>query len=262
MFLVDSHCHLDLLDLTATQGQVLPFIQRAQQAGVHYFLNVCVSIAEFKQNLITAKKFPFVATSVGLHPNETTEETSCEELVRLGRDAKVLAIGETGLDYYRTTGDHAPQQQRFREHIQAAKQLQKPLIIHTREAIDDTLKILKEENAAEVTGVMHCFTENWASAKKALDLGFYISISGVVTFKNAETVREVAQKTPISRLLIETDAPYLAPQPMRGQPNEPAYVKHTAAFIAQLRDMTPEAFAHQTTDNFFTLFKGAERPHV
>lgn len=262
MRLVDSHCHFNLLDLTETKDDLSPFIQRAQEADVCHFLNVCVSIANFNQVLSVAEQYPFISASVGLHPNEEKEEVTYDELITLGNHPKVVAIGETGLDYYRTYLDKTTQLKRFVSHIHAAQHLKKPLIIHTRHAIDDTLRIMQEENATSCRGVMHCFTEEWTYAKKALDMGFYISISGIVTFKTAEAVREVAQKTPLDRLLIETDSPYLAPLPMRGKANEPAFVKHTAEFIATLRQVPLETFAHQTTENFFTLFTEAKRSYV
>lgn len=260
MFLVDSHCHFDLLDLTPEQGQVEPVIKRAQANGVHYFLNVSVNIRDFPRVLKTAQQYPFVGASVGLHPNDQEEEVDTETLIHLGQADEVIAIGETGLDYYRTSEAQAWQQARFRAHIHAAQYLKKPLIVHTRAAREDTLHILRTEKAT--SGVMHCFTEDWETAKAALDLNFYISFSGIVTFKNAETIQQVAKRVPLDRLLIETDAPYLAPNPYRGKPNEPGYVYHTAAFIAALRDVPLETFAQQTTDNFFRLFTGAVKLHV
>jgi TatD DNase family protein len=262
MFLVDSHCHLDMLDLKPEHGDLHSIIERARENGVHYFLNVCVSLAAFPDVLTIAKAYPFVSASVGLHPNDRDEEASSDVLVKLGQHEKVVAIGETGLDYFRTSGEIKWQQERFRAHIDAARRLQKPLIVHTREAKEDTLRIMQEERVNEIGGVMHCFTEDWECAKKALDMNFYISISGIVTFKNAATIQEVAKNLPLDRLLVETDSPYLAPNPHRGKQNEPAYVRHTAEYIAHLRNIPIEALAEQTTQNFFTLFKGAKRPHV
>lgn len=262
MLLVDSHCHLNLLDLTPDAGDLNKVVARARDAGVGYLLNVCVNLADFPELLSTAERYPFVGVSVGSHPNEQHETVDCEGLVRLAQHDKVVAIGETGLDYFRSTGDLDWQRNRFRAHIQAAKQLQKPLIIHTRDAKEDTLKIMREENADQIGGVMHCFTEDWEAAKQALDLNFYISFSGVVTFKNATVIQEVAKKVPLERMLIETDSPYLAPVPFRGKPNEPAYVRHTAEYIANLRGISLDTFAEQTSANFFQLFKGAVRPYV
>lgn len=257
MILVDSHCHFDLLE-----GEVDEYIKHAQANGVGYFLNVCVEIAKFQALLKTAETYPFVGVSVGLHPNETNEETSTEALIKLAQHPKVVAIGETGLDYYRSTGDVEWQRERFRAHIRAAKALKKPLIVHTRAAKEDTIRLMQEERADQIGGVMHCFTEDWNTAKQALDMNFYISFSGIVTFKNATTIQDVARQVPLDRILIETDAPYLAPNPHRGKPNEPAYVRHTAEYLAAMRNMSLEAFAEQTTNNFFTLFNEAVRPHV
>jgi TatD DNase family protein len=262
MFLVDSHCHLDLLDLTPDHGDLNRVIERAQKNGVGYLLNVCVSLAEFPVILKTAENYPFVGISVGLHPNEQDETVDEQTLVQLAQHSKVVAIGETGLDYFRSTGDLDWQRERFRTHINAAKQLNKPLIVHTREAKEDTIRIMQTENAMQAGGVMHCFSEDWAVAKQALDMNFYISFSGVVTFKNAVVLQEVARQVPLDRILIETDSPYLAPVPHRGKPNEPSYVRHTAEYIANMRNLSLEAFAEQTTNNFFQLFSGAVRPHV
>jgi len=255
MLLVDSHCHLDMLENS------LLAVEEAKAQGVGHILNVCVSLKDFPKVLEKAKEYTFVSASVGLHPNEQEEEPSVEELVNLAQHEKVVAIGETGLDYYRSTGDLSWQKERFRHHIQAAKIVDKSLIIHSRQAKEDTLHILKEENAHEVGGVLHCFTEDWDMATRALDLGFYISFSGIVTFKNAVSIQEVAKKIPLDRMLLETDAPYLAPIPHRGKPNTPAYVVHTAEFIAHLRDIDIDLLATTTTVNFFRLFKKANN-HV
>lgn len=255
MQLVDSHCHLDLLD-----GDINEYVARAQTNGVCYILNVAVDIANFPTILKTAQAYPFVGTSVGLHPNEQGEEVDTAKLIELSQHPKVVAIGETGLDYFRTTGDTEWQRERFRAHIAAAKSVKKPLIVHTREAKTDTIRLMQEEAADQVGGVMHCFTEDFAMAKQALDMNFYISFSGIVTFKSANIIQDVARQVPLDRILIETDAPYLAPNPHRGKPNEPAYVRHTAEYIAALRNISVEELASQTTDNFFNLFKEAVRP--
>ncbi|MBX3708857.1 MAG: TatD family hydrolase [Gammaproteobacteria bacterium] len=262
MYLVDSHCHLDLLDLTLDHGSLDQVLSRAQAHGVQYFLNVCVKLSDFPLLLRTAEAYPFVSASVGSHPNEQHEEVSLDALVKLAENNKVVAIGETGLDYFRSTGDLAWQRDRFRTHIHAAKESQKPLIIHTRDAKQDTIHIMQEEDASQAGGVMHCFTEDWDTAKQALDLNFYISFSGIVTFKNATTIQEVAKRVPMDRILIETDSPYLAPHPQRGKPNEPSYIRYTAEYIASLRNMNIDEFAAQTTQNFFRLFKGAMKPYV
>ncbi|SRR5579883_9181 len=262
MFLVDSHCHLDLLNLTPDKGELEAVIARAQANGVHYFLNVCVSLADFPIILRTAEAYPFVGTSVGLHPNYQEEDVDKETLISLAQHKKVVAIGETGLDYFRSTGDLEWQRERFRLHIRAAKELQKPLIVHTRAAKEDTIRLMQEEQAEEVGGVMHCFSEDWLIAQQALEMNFYISFSGVVTFKNAAAIQEVARKVPLDRMLVETDSPYLTPDPYRGKPNEPAYVRRTAEYIANLRGISLAELAEQTTNNFFNLFKGAVRPYV
>lgn len=262
MFLVDSHCHLDLLQDQMSHEQLMPYLLRAKENHVGYILNVCVSLDQFKNVLEIAERYDDVGASVGLHPNEQAEEVTVETLCELAMPKKVVAIGETGLDYFRSEGDLDWQRERFRTHIRAAKALGKPIIVHTRQASRDTLQIMREEKAEAVGGVMHCFTEDWAMAEAALSMGFYISFSGIVTFKNATAIQTVAEKVPIERILIETDAPYLAPVPFRGKANEPAYVYYTAEFLANLRNMSLEAFAMQTTTNFFNLFKGASCPYV
>jgi TatD DNase family protein len=262
VFLVDSHCHLDLLDLTADEGGLGPILQRAKQRGVEHLLNVCVKLTDFPVVLHTAESYPFVSASVGSHPNERNDAVTIETLLHLAQHPKVIAIGETGLDYFRSEGDLTWQRDRFRIHLRAAHALKKPLIIHTRNAKHDTIQIMREEKADEAGGVMHCFTEDWETAQQALEMGFYISFSGIVTFKNATAIQETAKRVPLDRILIETDSPYLAPGPMRGKPNEPSYVYYTAAHLAELRHISIEKLAEQTTQNFFTLFKGAVRIHV
>lgn len=261
MFLVDSHCHLDHLDLSNHDGSLDKALAFAKMQGVGHFLCVCITLKAFPAMLQLAKQYPQVSASVGLHPNEQEidHEPTCDELIALAQDDKIVAIGETGLDYYRSEGDVEWQRERFRQHIRAAKATGKPLIVHTRQAKDDTLQILREENAHEVGGVMHCFTEDWATAAKALDLNFMISISGIVTFRNATEIQEVAKQVPLDRLLIETDSPYLAPMPHRGQSNEPAYVRYVAEYIAQFRGIDVAVLAEQTTANFFRLFNHAKR---
>jgi TatD DNase family protein len=257
MLLVDSHCHLDMLDLASYEGGIDKVLELARAQGIGHILNVCVSMKEFPLVLATAKKYPFVSASVGLHPNEQEEEISAEELITLAQDDKVVAIGETGLDYYRSTGEVEWQRQRFRAHIRASKETDRALIVHSRQAKEDTIRLLKEKEAQGVKGVLHCFTEDWEMAKQALDLGFYISFSGIVTFRNAVSVQDVAKRMPLDRMLLETDAPYLAPTPNRGKPNEPAFMIHTAQYIAGLRGISGEELAEATTANFFTLFKRA-----
>ena len=201
------------------------------------------------------ENYPQISVSVGVHPNvHEGQEPTVDELIALGSIDKVIAIGETGLDYFRSTGDLNWQHQRFRNHINAAKALKKPLIIHTREAKQDTLRILKEENAQEVGGIIHCFTEDWEFAEQALDLNFYISFSGIVTFNSAKEIQEVAKKVPAERFLIETDSPYLAPVPHRGRPNYPTYVRFVAEQIAKLRGVSVEEITELSTANFYRLF--------
>jgi TatD DNase family protein len=261
MYLVDSHCHLDQLDLSRHDGKLSSALADAANQGVGHMLCVCITLQDFPQVLSIAKEHTQVSASVGLHPNEEAigHEPTAEELAQLAQDEKIVAIGETGLDYYRSTGDLTWQHERFREHIRAAKKVNKALIIHSRQARQDTLRILKEEEAGTVGGVMHCFTEDWEMAKAAIDLGFYISFSGIVTFPNAKEVQAVAKQVPLDRLLIETDSPYLAPIPHRGKPNEPAFVRHVAEYIAQLRGISVIELANSTTTNFFNCFKQARR---
>ena len=259
MQLVDSHCHLDLLDLSAVAGGVDSVIEDAKAQGVQHLLNVSVSLDKVPDILAPAKRFDNVFASVGLHPNEQPGFIpTVEEIVALADDKCVVAIGETGLDYYRADADTSWQQTRFRHHIRAAKACEKPLIIHTRQARKDTLEILSDENARDIGGVMHCFSEDWEMAQAAIEMNFYISFSGIVTFKNATTLQEVAKQVPLTRMLVETDSPYLAPVPLRGKPNVPANVYHVAAFIAQLREVPIETIAKATTENFFNLFKCGE----
>lgn len=233
-------------------------LARAREKGVSHLLCVSVTLEAFPRVLGLARHYPHVYASVGVHPNEREgKDPAVEELVDLAGDAKIVAMGETGLDYYRTQGPIDWQQARFRRHIQAARETGKPLIIHTRHAAADTLRIMAEEGAGEAGGVMHCFTESWETARAALDMNFYISFSGIVTFRNAEPLREVARRVPADRLLVETDAPYLAPVPFRGKINEPAYVRYVAECLAELRGETLDVIAEQTTRNFFTLFRAA-----
>lgn len=253
---IDSHCHLNLL--SKEEGGLDAVIAQAQDAQIEHILCISIDKESCKEVLDIAENYPNITASVGIHPNvEQQENFTVDELVSLAQHEKVIAIGETGLDYFRSEGDLEWQRDRFRVHIDAAKQLKKPLIIHTREARDDTMTILEKEDAEQAGGIIHCFTENWETAKRALDIGFYISLSGIVTFKNALELQEVAKKLPLDRILIETDAPYLAPIPHRGKTNKPAYVKHVAEFVAQLRGDTVENIARQTSENFKRLFPSA-----
>lgn len=253
--LTDSHCHLNFELLRNNLPQVL---QNARENGVGHMLCVGVTIEKLPEVLALAHEHANVFASVGVHPDEQKgHDPSVEELVQLAQDPRVVAIGETGLDYYRIKGDMTWQQDRFRRHIRAACVTRRPLIIHTREAATDTIRLLQEEGAESVGGVMHCFTESWETARAALDLGFYISFSGIITFRSAEALRAVASKVPTDRLLIETDAPYLAPIPHRGKTNEPAFVRHVAEELAKLRGISIEELARITTLNFFKLFRNA-----
>ncbi len=252
---VDSHCHLDFPDFADRMPEVLG---RMADHRVSHALCISVDMAGFARVLATAESAPCLFASAGTHPDyEDTEEPSVARLVELADHPKVVAIGETGLDYYRLTGDLEWQRERFRVHIRAAREAGKPLVIHTRASADDTLRLMREERADEARGVMHCFTETWEVAAAAIDLGFYISMSGIVTFKNAKVLHDVARRVPLDRLLIETDSPYLAPVPFRGKTNEPAYVSHVAARVAELRGTTVEEIGQATTDNFFRLFDSA-----
>jgi len=255
--LVDSHCHLPLLGGERDTAQ---YLADAAAVGVGHVLCIAVDLETFPSVLAPAQRFPNVWASVGIHPNgeRDVRDTSVEELCEIAADPRVVAIGETGLDYYHQQGDTSLQHSRFRLQIRAAREARKPLVIHTREAAADTLRLMREERAADVGGVMHCFVEDWPTAAAAIDLGFYISFSGIVTFKNATALQDVARRVPLERLLVETDAPWLAPVPRRGKPNEPAFVRHTAEFLAQLRGEDFAALAEATTRNFFTLFRDAQ----
>lgn len=253
--LVDSHCHLNFPEL----AENLPAIRQSMQDnGVGHALCISVTLPDFPQVLALAENHHNFYASVGVHPDyENIAEPTVDELVILANHPKVIAIGETGLDYFRLTGDLEWQRNRFRNHIRAAIACGKPLVIHTRNAAEDTLRIMREENAQQVAGVMHCFTESLDVAMQAIALGFYISFSGIVTFKNATALKEVAQQVPLDRMLVETDSPYLAPIPHRGKTNQPAYVKYVAEEIARLRGISLEEVTAATTENFFRLFKHA-----
>ncbi len=251
--LVDSHCHLDFPELVSQFDAVLALMQGN---GVTHALSVSVTLEDFPKIRAIAETYPHIFASVGVHPDYADlPVVSVEQLTALATHPKVVAIGETGLDYFRLKGDLGWQRDRFRTHIRAARVCGKPLIIHTRSAADDTLRLMREENASEVAGVMHCFTENWDVAEAALEMGFYISFSGIVTFKNAKTLKEVAQKVPLERLLVETDSPYLAPVPHRGKTNQPGFVLHVAEEISRLRGISVDEVCTVTTENFQRLFR-------
>lgn len=249
---VDSHCHLDFPELAAELPALLEAMRAAQ---VTHALCISVDLRDWPKVHALAAGHPNLYATAGVHPDyPDTEEPTIERLVAVAGSPKVVAIGETGLDYYRQEGDLGWQRERFRTHIRAARACGKPLVIHTRSASADTLALMREERASDAGGVMHCFTETWEVASAALDLGFHISFSGIVTFKNAVDLKEIAKRVPLDRLLIETDSPYLAPVPHRGKRNHPALVVHVAEEIARLRDMPLEAVARATSDNFFRLF--------
>ena len=253
---VDSHCHLDFPELQANMAAVLA---NMHANTVSHALTISTTLKSFPAVRAVAESQPNIWCTAGVHPDEQADdhEASVDELLAVADHPKVVAIGETGLDYYRLKEPLDWQRERFRNHIRAAKQCGKPLVIHTRESAEDTLRLMEEEGAGEVGGVMHCFTETWDVARRAIDLGFHISFSGIVTFKNALAIKECARQVPMERMLIETDSPYLAPVPFRGKTNQPGYVKHVAEEIARLRGISVEEVARHTTRNFFALFKHA-----
>jgi TatD DNase family protein len=251
--LIDSHCHIDFEEYADRIPQILEDMARNQ---VTHALCVCVNLVDFPRVLALAEGHSELFASVGVHPDQVEDASpKVNDLVERARHAKIVAIGETGLDYYRQNGDLEWQRARFRTHIRAARECGKPLIIHTREAGEDTLRIMREEGASQAGGVMHCFTETLELALAAIELNFYISFSGIVTFKNALAIKEIAKSVPLERMLIETDSPYLAPVPQRGKTNQPGWVRHVAEEIARLRGIPLEAVAEATTANFFKLFK-------
>lgn len=254
---IDSHCHINFPELANRMPELM---QRMADNGVTHALCVSVDLPDFPQVLALAEAYPHIYASVGVHPDyEDTEEPSAAQLVQLAAHPKIIAIGETGLDYFRLKGDLEWQRERFRQHIRASIQSQKPLIIHTRAAAEDTIRILREEGAGTAqggaAGVMHCFTESLEVAQAAIELGFYISFSGILTFKSAKELQSVAKALPLDRILIETDAPYLAPTPHRGKTNEPAFVRHVGEFLADLRGISSAEVQQVTSRNFFNLFK-------
>ncbi|MFZ6693173.1 TatD family hydrolase [Undibacterium sp. SXout20W] len=256
---VDSHCHINFPELAARMPEVL---QKMTENGVSHALCVSVDLPDFPQVLALAEQYPHIFASVGVHPDyEETQEPSAEQLVELAKHPKIIAIGETGLDYFRLKGDLEWQRERFRQHIRASRICRKPLIIHTRAAAEDTIRILQEEGAGVeqggVAGVMHCFTESLEVAQAAVAMGFYISFSGILTFKSAKDLQAVAKVLPLDRILIETDSPYLAPSPHRGKVNEPGFVRHVGEFLADLKGISVQEVQSVTTQNFFNLFQAA-----
>ena len=249
--LVDSHCHLDFPELAGNLDDVFALMA---ENGVGRALCVAVTLEDFPQVRALDETRPDLYATVGVNPDYEGHAVEVQELVRLAAHPKVIGIGETGLDYYRLKGDLSWQRERFRTHIRAARECGKPLVIHTRAAAEDTLALMREERAGDVGGVMHCFTESWEVASAAMDLGFYISFSGIITFKSARELREVARQVPLERALVETDAPYLAPVPFRGRTNQPGYVRHVAAELARIQGVDEGRVEAVTTENFCRLF--------
>lgn len=254
MLLVDSHCHLDGLDYQSLHTSVDDVLQKANARDVGLFLAVATTLPGFEAMNALIGPRADVVMSCGVHPLNLEGGYQVEDLRRLANNDRVVALGETGLDYFYQKDNIAQQQESFRNHIRIGRELHKPVIVHTRDAREDTLAILREENAQECGGVLHCFTEDCATAEKLLDIGFYISFSGIVTFRNAEQLREVARYVPLDRLLVETDSPYLAPVPHRGKENQPAYVRDVAEYMAVLKGVSLERLAEATTANFSRLF--------
>ena len=254
--LVDSHCHLDRLDLDAYDGELAGALDSAAQQGVTALLCVGINLELLPAMLSLVEKQRRIFASVGVHPNEQKGiDPTVADLVAFASHPSVVAIGETGLDYFRSQGNLEWQRERFRTHIAAAHKLNRPLIIHSRDANEDTHAIINASGLPEAGGVMHCYTYDWVAAQKYLDLGLYISLSGIVTFANADSLREVAKKLPLNRMLVETDAPYLTPAPHRGKSNQPAYVRYVAEAIAELRGIELDQVAAATTSNFKQLFQ-------
>jgi TatD DNase family protein len=259
--LVDSHCHLDFPDFAAERDAV---VARARNAGIGTMLTISTKLSEFDRVREVADTYDDVYCTVGVHPHEAGREEGAKDVTRLAgltHHAKVIGIGETGLDYYYQHSSRDDQRAAFEAHLTAARETGLPVVVHSRNADGEILELLRlAAGEGALRGLIHCFTGTRALAEGALELGFYVSFSGIVTFKNAEELREIAKSVPLDRLLVETDAPYLAPVPKRGQRNEPAFVAHTAAFLAELRGTTPEEIAGSTTANFFRLFSKAEKP--
>ena len=256
---IDSHCHLNMLDLAPFEGSLDGVMAAAKDNGVGRMLCISVDKAHIIEVLSIADQYEHVYATVGIHPSEAVnDEMPVDDIIKLAKHKKVVGIGETGLDYYYNDTGLDVQRESFARHIQAAHQLQLPIIVHTRSAHQDTMDIMRSEHARDCGGVMHCFTESWEMAKEALDLGFYISFSGIVTFKNAKNVQEVAAQVPMDRLLVETDAPYLTPVPYRGKPNGPQHVKLVAEKIAEIKNLSYDEVVRRTTENFERLFTGCQ----
>ena len=258
--LVDSHCHLDCIDLSEFDNSFDQLVKQSVDSGVEHMLCVSINLDKYPAMLEKVRPYENISVSAGMHPMADQSDTfTVEYLTELASDDKVVAIGETGLDYYYHKDDPAWQQERFRAHIRVANELDKPVIIHTRDAGDDTLDILRQEDAERCGGVIHCFTETQEFADRAMDLGFMISISGIVTFRNADALRDIASRIPDEHLLIETDSPYLAPVPHRGKQNQPLFVRHVAETLAEIRATSVEHIAEVSRANFYRLFDTAHR---
>jgi TatD DNase family protein len=258
--LIDSHCHLDRINLDRYNGSLTEAIAATNERGIKQMLCISVSLNNIQAVIDIAQKHPCVVASVGIHPCDVIEgTTTAEQLIQWAAQPKVVALGETGLDYHYETESKEQQHQSFILHLEVGKKIGLPVVVHTREARADTLALIKAHASLEHSGVLHCFTEDWAMAKAALDLNYYISISGIVTFKNAEQIREVVRNMPLDRLLVETDSPYLAPIPYRGKPNEPKYVLEVAQCVADLKGIALESLAEKTTENFYRLFNKAKQ---
>lgn len=258
--LVDSHCHLDRINLSPYNGQLDLAIAAAHERGIQQMLCIGISLQNIQTVIDIAQAHPGVVASVGVHPCDVKEGTATADQLKVwSAQPKVVALGETGLDYHYETESKALQHQSFALHLQVGRETGLPVVVHTREARADTLALIKEHGSLEHSGVLHCFTEDWDMARAALDLNYYISISGIVTFKNADQTRDVVSKMPLDRLLVETDSPYLAPVPYRGKPNEPKYVREVAQYIADLRGLSYAALAQQTSENFYRLFTRAKQ---
>lgn len=261
--LVDSHCHLDRLNLEPYDGNLDLAIEAAHARDIQQLLCISISLGNVQNVIDIAARYPTVVASVGIHPCDVSEGIATrEQLLNWASKPKVVAIGETGLDYHYETDSAALQKESFALQLEVAAEVGLPVVVHTRDAREDTLALIKAHGSLAHAGVLHCFTEDWDMARRALDLNYYISISGIVTFKNAQALRDVAQKIPLDKLLVETDSPYLAPVPHRGKPNEPQFVRDVAEYVAELRGISFSELATKTTENFYRLFPKAALQNV